>query len=129
MLFRSLEIAEDPRFERHGDDLLYDLPVSFSQAALGADVEILTPYGAAPLKIQQGTQTGTIYRLRGQGLPRLGEGGRGDLHVRVQVWTPTKLTPEQEELLRELAKVESGPPSEASVGRRFWNQIREAFGA
>ncbi|MGH7614086.1 MAG: molecular chaperone DnaJ [Gemmatimonadales bacterium] len=127
-LIAVLEIAEDPRFERHGDDLVYDLPVSFSQAALGAAVEIPTPYGSAPLKVQPGTQTGTIYRLRGKGLPRLGEGGRGDLHVRVQVWTPTRLSPEQEQVFQELEKVEGEPPAD-SLGRGFWNKIREAFGA
>lgn len=128
-LIAVLEIVEDPRFERHGDDLVYDLPVSFSQAALGAEVEIPTPYGSAPLKVQPGTQTGTMYRLRGKGLPRLGESGHGDLHVRIQVWTPTRLTPEQEEKLRELQKVEGAPPTAESVGRGFWNKIREAFGA
>ena len=127
-LIAVLEIAEDPRFERHGDDLVYDLPVSFSQAALGSAVEIPTPYGSAPLKVQPGTQTGTIYRLRGKGLPRLGEGGRGDLHVRVQVWTPTRLTPEQEQVFQELEKIEGEPPAD-SLGRGFWNKIREAFGA
>ncbi len=127
-LIAVLEIAEDPRFERHGDDLVYDLPVSFSQAALGAAVEIPTPYGSAPLMVQPGTQTGTIYRLRGKGLPRLGEGGRGDLHVRVQVWTPTRLSPEQEQVFQELEKIEGEPPAD-SLGRGFWNKIREAFGA
>jgi molecular chaperone DnaJ len=127
-LIAVLEIAEDPRFERHGDDLVYDLPVSFSQAALGAEVEIPTPYGMAPLKVQPGTQTGTVYRLRGKGLPRLGEGSRGDLHVRIQVWTPTRLSPEQEVVFHELEKVEGEPPAE-SLGRGFWKKIREAFGA
>ncbi len=127
-LIAVLEIAEDPRFERQGDHLIYDLPVSFSQAALGADVEIPTPYGGAPLKIQPGTQTGTIYRLRGKGLPRLGEGSRGDLHVRVQVWTPTRLSDGQEQAFLELKKVEGEPPAD-SLGRGFWNNIREAFGA
>ncbi|HTH65974.1 MAG TPA: molecular chaperone DnaJ [Gemmatimonadales bacterium] len=128
-LIAVLEIVEDPRFERHGDDLVYDLPVSFSQAALGGDVEIPTPYGTSPLKVQPGTQTGTMYRLRGKGLPRLGESGHGDLHVRVHVWTPTRLTPEQEEKFQELQKIEGEPPSAETVGRGFWNKIREAFGA
>lgn len=127
-LIAVLEIAEDPRFERQGDHLIYDLPVSFSQAALGAEVEIPTPYGSAPLKVQAGTQTGTIYRLRGKGLPRLGESSRGDLHVRVQVWTPTRLSDAQEQLFRELKKVEGEPPAD-SLGRGFWNKMREAFGA
>src|SRR3989442_960957 len=114
-LIAVLEIAEDPRFERHGDDLVYDLPVSFAQAALGAEVEVPTPYGNSTLKIQPGTQTGTIYRVKGKGLPRLGEGGRGDVHVRVHVWTPGKLTPEQRAALEQLAKVEGAPPGEGRV--------------
>ena len=126
-LIATIEIEEDPRFERHGDDLVYDLPLSFSQAALGAEVEVPTPYGAATLKIQHGTQTGTVYRLRGKGLPRLGESGHGDLHVRVLVWTPAKLTAEQERLFKQLAAVEGKPPSDAA-GKRFWDQIRDAFG-
>lgn len=127
-LIAVLDIRDDPRFERHGDDLLYDLPVSFARAALGGDVTIPTLSGEVPLKIQRGTQTGTIYRLRGHGLPRLGESGRGDLHVRVQVWTPTKLTDEQERLLRELEKIETAPPVDESAGRGFWQKMREALG-
>ncbi|HEU5262634.1 MAG TPA: molecular chaperone DnaJ [Gemmatimonadales bacterium] len=128
-LIAVLDIGEDPRFERHGADLVYDLPVSFAHAALGTEVEIPTPEGVTALKLQPGTQTGTIYRLRGKGLPRLGEGGRGDLHVRVHVWTPTKLTPEQRAVLEQLAKIETAPPSEERVGKKFWEQLRQAFGS
>ena len=128
-LIAVLEIAEDPRFERHGDDLVYDLPVAFAQAALGAELKVPTPYGETVLKIQPGTQTGTMYRLRGKGLPRLGEGGRGELLVRVRVWTPTHLTSEQKALLEQLANVESAPPSDAGSGRKFWEELRRAFGA
>src|SRR5438874_1769364 len=127
-LIAVLEIADDPRFERHGDDLVYDLPLSFTQAALGTDVEVPTPHGTATLKLQPGTQTGAVYRVKGKGLPRLGEGGRGDLHVRVHVWTPTKLTAEQRALLEQLAKVETAPPAEDRLGRKFWEQLRQAFG-
>ncbi len=127
-LIAVLDIAEDPRFERQGDDLVYDLPISFTQAALGAEVEVPTPYGDSALEIQPGTQTGTVYRLRGKGLPRVGEAGRGDLHVRVHVWTPLKLTPEQRAVLEQLAKIESAPPSEGHAGKKFWEQLRQAFG-
>jgi len=127
-LIAALEIAEDPRFERHGDDLVYDLPVSFAQAALGAELKVPTPYGETVLKVQPGTQTGTVYRLRAKGLPRLGEGGRGELLVRVRVWTPTHLTAEQKALLERLADVESAPPSDAASGKRFWDEVRRAFG-
>jgi molecular chaperone DnaJ len=127
-LIAVLDIKEDPRFERRGDDLVFDLPVSFTQAALGAEVHVPTPYGQATLRLQPGTQTGSVQRLRGKGLPRLGEGGHGDLHVRVHVWTPTKLTAEQRRLLEQLSEVEGAPPAGEGIGRRFWDDLRRAFG-
>jgi molecular chaperone DnaJ len=127
-LIAVLDIADDPRFERHGDDLIFDLPLSFTQAALGAELDVPTPYGAATLKVQAGTQTGAVYRLRAKGLPRVGEGGKGDLHVRVHVWTPTKLTPEQRTALEALAKIEGKPPAEGASGKKLWEQLRQAFG-
>jgi molecular chaperone DnaJ len=127
-LIAVLDIKEDARFERHGEDLVFDLPLSFTQAALGADVEVPTPYGQATLQVKAGTQTGTVYRLRGKGLPRLGEGGHGDLHVRVHVWTPTKLTADQRRLLEQLSEIESAPPAAEGGGRRFWDELRRAFG-
>ena len=127
-LIAVLDIADDPRFERHGDDLIYDLPLSFTQAALGAELDVPTPYGVATLKVQPGTQTGAVYRLRAKGLPRVGEGGKGDLHVRVHVWTPSKLTPEQRAALEALAKIEGKPPAEGASGKKLWEQLRQAFG-
>lgn len=120
-----LEVLDDERFERHGDDLLHDLQVSFSQAALGASFRVPTPYGEDTLVVPSGTQSGTVLRIRGKGMPRLGQNGFGDLHVRVQVWTPERLAPEQERLMRELAQHEGEPP-QRSPG--FWQKVKEAFG-
>lgn len=120
-----IEVLEDERFERRGDDLLHDLQVSFSQAALGASFRVPTPYGEDVLDVPPGTQSGTVYRIRGKGMPRLGQNGFGDLHVRVQVWTPERVTGEQERLLRELAQHEGEPP-QRSPG--FWQKVKEAFG-
>ena len=125
-LIAALEIKEDPRFERHGDDLVYDLGITFTQAALGAEVQVPTPFGQTMLQIEAGTQTGVAYRLRAKGLPRLGEGGHGDLHVRIHVWTPTKLTGKQRELLEKLSEVEDAPPEKESG--KFWDTIRRALG-
>jgi molecular chaperone DnaJ len=125
-LLVMLDIKEDDRFERQGDDLIYDLPVSFSQAALGGEYEVPTPYGNERLRIPSGTQTETVLRLRGRGLPILGQEGKGDLLVRVHVWTPERLTDEQERLFRELAKHEGEPPKR-SPG--FWSKLKEALGA
>ena len=125
-LIAVLDIKEDPRFERHGDDLVYDLGITFAQAALGAEVQVPTPFGQTTLRVEPGTQTGMAYRLRTKGLPRLGEGGHGDLHVRIHVWTPTKLTAEQRKLLEKLSEVEDAPPEKESG--KFWDTIRRALG-
>ena len=126
-LIAVLDIKEDPRFERHGDDLVYDLGITFTQAALGAELNVPTPFGEAVLRVEPGTQTGMAYRLRNKGLPRLGEGGHGDLHVRIHVWTPNKLTAEQRKLLEKLSEIEDDPPEEEG-GSKFWDTIRRALG-
>jgi molecular chaperone DnaJ len=125
-LLVMLDIKDDERFERQGDDLIYDLPLSFSQAALGGDYAVPTPYGDERLHIPAGTQPETVLRLRGRGLPILGQDSKGDLLVRVHVWTPERLTDEQERLFRELAKLEGEPPKR-SPG--FWSKLKEALGA
>jgi molecular chaperone DnaJ len=127
-LIAVLEIADDARFERQGDDLVHDFPLSFSQAALGAEVNVPTPDGTVTLAVPPGTQTGTVFRLRGHGLPRVGAATRGDLHVRVHVWTPARLTAEQEKLFRELAKIEGEAPGE-DVLKKLWQQFKEVLGA
>ncbi|MBI4541901.1 MAG: molecular chaperone DnaJ [Gemmatimonadetes bacterium] len=123
-----LEVEDDPRFVRHGDDLAYELPISFSQAALGVEVTVPTPYGDERLKVSPGTQSDSILRLKGRGLPHLGSASKGDLHVRISVWTPERLTPESERLFRELALHEGEPPA-GGAGRSFWNRMKEALGA
>ena len=121
-----LDIKADDRFERQGDDLIYDLSLSFSQAALGGVHEVPTPYGEESLKVPGGTQPETVLRLRNKGLPVLGQEGRGDLLVRVHVWTPEQLTDDQERLFRELAKLEGEGPKRAPG---FWSKLKEALGA
>ncbi|MBI3082635.1 MAG: molecular chaperone DnaJ, partial [Gemmatimonadetes bacterium] len=79
-------------------------------------------------RVPPGVQSGTILTVRGKGLPSLAHGGRGNLHVRIQVWTPQRLNPEQKELFDRMAEIESKPQGD-SVGRRFWNRIRDALGA
>jgi molecular chaperone DnaJ len=125
-LLVMLDIKEDDRFERQGDDLYFDLSLSFSQAALGGEFAIPTPYGEETIRIPAGTQPETMLRLKNRGLPVLGQGSRGDLLIRVHVWTPERLTEEQERLFRELAKLEGEPPKR-SPG--FWSKLKEALGA
>jgi molecular chaperone DnaJ len=121
-----LEVKEDDRFERQGDDLVHTLAISFSQAALGTDAVVPTAVGEEPVHIPAGTQSGSVMRLKGRGLPRLGQSGYGDLHVRVHVWTPERLSGEQERLFQELARHEGAPPQQTSG---FWSRIREVLGA
>jgi molecular chaperone DnaJ len=125
-LLVMLDIRQDDRFERHNDDLVFDLSLSFSQAALGGEFEIPTPYGEEKIKVPAGIQPETVLRLRNRGLPALGQSNKGDLLIRVHVWTPERLTEEQERLFNELAKLEGEPPKR-SPG--FWSKLKEALGA
>ncbi|HEY4101286.1 MAG TPA: molecular chaperone DnaJ [Gemmatimonadales bacterium] len=125
-LIVMIEVKEDDRFERHGDDLHVELPVSFSQAALGTTARVPTPYGDEALAIPAGTQSGTVLRLRGKGLPHLGGAGVGDLNVAVLVWTPDDLTDVQRQLFTELAKYEGDGPTRKGG---FWSKLKEALGA
>jgi molecular chaperone DnaJ len=125
-LLIMIEVKEDDRFERDGDNLTLDLPLSFGQAALGISVTVPTPYGEEKLAVPAGIQSGTILRVKGKGLPRLGQTGAGDLNVRVHVWTPQNLTTEQRRLLEDLSKIEGAPPKE---GSSFWSRLKEALGA
>lgn len=128
-LVAVIEVEEDARFERHGKDLVMDLPVSFSQAALGADFDLETPTEKLRVTVPAGTQSESVLSLRGKGVPDVNGGRTGDLHIRIRVWTPPKLSAEAEALFRRLSQVEGEPPSaEEGFGKRFWNKMKEAFG-
>ncbi len=124
-----LEVRDDPRFKRNGEDLLHELPITFSQAALGDVVEVPTVDGTVRLTIPDGIQSGEVLRLRGQGLPGLHGRGRGDQLVRVRIWTPQELTRDQERILREFKELEDPAPEDALRGedRGFWSKVKGAF--
>jgi molecular chaperone DnaJ len=103
-LYIVIRVKPHEFFEREGDDIYCEVPLTFVQAALGDEIEIPTLTGKVKLKIPPGTQTGTYFRLKGKGVPRLRGYGQGDQHVRVVVVTPTNLNEQQKELLREFAK-------------------------
>jgi molecular chaperone DnaJ len=105
-LYAEVRVEPHEFFERHGRELLCQLPVGFTQATLGAEVEVPTLEGKETLKVGRGTQSGDLYRLKGRGLPDVEGYGRGDLLIQVVVEIPKKLTHHQEELLREFAKTE-----------------------
>jgi len=124
-----LEVQEDERFTRNGSDLLHELPITFGQAALGAEVDVPTIEGTARVTVPAGVQSGELLRLRGLGLPELNGTLRGDQLVRVVVWTPDDLSGEQKRALEALRDVES--PAPAKISRRshkgFWSKVKEAF--
>jgi molecular chaperone DnaJ len=108
-LYLTLAVAEDPVFERHGTDVVAVLDVPMVQAALGAEVEFETLDGAERIKVEPGTQSGTVVRFRDAGVPNLGRRGRGDLFVTLQVTTPEASGRDERHLLQELAELRGEP--------------------
>ncbi len=118
-------VREHHLFERDGPNLILRLPITYCQAALGAKVAVPTLEGRDELEIPRGTQSGDVFRLRGRGMPDARGGPRGDLLVETYIETPKKLTPKQEELLRELAELEQ---SDVTPHRKsFLEKLRDYF--
>jgi molecular chaperone DnaJ len=123
-LFVEVRVQEHRRFQRSGADLMIEIPVSFAQLALGDSVELPTLRGRAEMKIPAGTQSGKVFRLAGQGLPRVEGRGRGDQLVRVYVEVPGRLSERQKELLREYDALEKKQQGSKS----FFDRVMESFG-
>ncbi len=124
-LFCYIFVAEDEFFHRRGNDVICEVPLTISQAVLGAQIDVPTLRGKAKVKINPGTQSGQIYRLRGQGFPNMRGYGEGDQIVQVVVDIPKKLTKRQEELFRELASIDE---SHVSPKRKsFMDTIKNYF--
>lgn len=124
-LYITIMVRPHDFFKRDGDDLTCELPITFAQAALGDEVIVPTLDGRARLKIPAGTQTGTEFRLQGKGVPRLRGYGQGDLRVKVRVVTPTKLTEEQKQALREFNRLCGEYIHEQS--NNFFDKMKRAF--
>jgi molecular chaperone DnaJ len=125
-LYVVLRVKPHPFFEREGKDLYCSVPISFSQAALGSEIVIPTLDGEHKLKVPDGTQSGTTFRIRGKGLQALQSSGKGDLFVRVRVQTPSRLNKRQKELLEELGTtsvMENKPEP-----RSLFEKVKEIFG-
>ena len=120
------EVADDPRFERDGEDLYCEVLVTYPQLVLGDDVDVPAVTNTVSLRIPAGTQSGQVFNVRGRGLPRVNASGVGDLHVRVQLWTPDSVSREEEALLRKLAETQKAPQSRE---KGFWTRMKEALGA
>ncbi len=115
-LYLTVHVKPHELFERDGDDIFCQIPLTFSQAALGVKIEVPTLNGSHTLEIPAGTQSGTIFRLKGKGVPHLGRRGQGDQVIRIAVEVPTKLTKKQKELLTELAKARGEDLNSLSPG-------------
>lgn len=125
-LYVVIHVKEHEIFERQGNNLYVNVPITFSQAALGAEIKVPTLDGEDALTVPEGTQTGSIFRLKGKGIVSLQGLGRGDLFVVTTIVTPTRLTREQRRLLEQFAVIEE--KQHKGAARRFGNKVKDIFG-
>ena len=125
-LYVYLTVEDHPILKREGQDIICDVPISFAQAALGAELDAPTLTGSVKLKIPAGTQPGHIVRFRGKGFPHLRGSGTGDQLCRIVVEVPAKLTPKQKELLQEFDRL-SGDNA-TPIAKGFFDKVKEVFG-
>ena len=129
-LYVYIHVKPDKVFKREGDDLICEMPISFVQAALGDELEVPTLEGSAKLKIPEGTQSGTIFRMKGNGVPNVSGYGRGDQHVLVKVITPTRLSEKQKTMLKEFA-LQGGDlqnqNASSSGDKSIFEKVKDAF--
>jgi molecular chaperone DnaJ len=130
-LLVMIEEEPHPFFTRNGDDIIYNLLISFPEAVLGSEVEVPTLNGRARLKIEPGTQPGQVLRMREKGIGHLNRYGRGDQLVQVDVWIPKRLSTREKELLKELSASENIKPDESEKkshsSRSFFGKVKDAF--
>jgi molecular chaperone DnaJ len=129
-LYVILTVKPHPFFKRSSNDIIYELPISFTQAALGDEVEVPTVDGkTTPLKIPAGTQSSRSFRLKGMGVPVVHSSARGDQHVIVKVVTPTNLTAEQKRLLEEFARLEreQAEQNDKNIFRNLFEKTKDVF--
>jgi molecular chaperone DnaJ len=124
-LYVVLHVAPHDIFQRDGDDLICEVPISFVQAALGSEIQVPTLAGKANIKIPAGTQSGTVFRLKGKGIPNVQGYGVGDLHVRVYVEVPTHLNAAQRARLEEFAGL--CDPNVNPQSKSFFEKAKDLF--
>ena len=128
-LYVALTVKPHEYFKRQGTDIVYEMPISFAEASLGAEVEVPTLDGKEMLKMPAGTQSGRVFRLKGKGVPVVHSSTRGDELVVVKLVTPQTLTPRQKELLREFAEIEhlQNERGQQNLFERGFEKVRETF--
>ncbi len=126
-LYIVVHVADHQQFERQDTNLYTQVPISFTQAALGAEIVVPTLEGTNKLTIPEGTQTGSVFRLKSNGLPVRGGRGRGDLFVAVSIVTPTSLNRDQRRILEELAKHEPPADAPAEEEKGIFGKVKDIF--
>jgi len=124
-LYVTIHIKPHPVFKREGYDVVLDIPLSFTQLALGAEIDVPTLYGIEKFTIPEGTQSGTVFKLKGKGIKHLRSNNRGDQYFRVMVVIPKKLTPKQKELLQQFAEI-SGEEG-LDEKKTFFEKVKNLF--
>lgn len=124
-LYIYINVKEDEIFVREGNNIFLNIPISFTEAALGAELEIPTLEGKEKFTIPEGTQNGTRFRMKNKGVPNLRGGGRGDLYFTVDIQVPRKLTDRQREILNQLAKEQGEEVKEQK--KSFFEKVKDAF--
>ena len=123
-----IEEQEHKDLKREGNNLFYTKVVSITDAILGADVEVPCIDGTVKVKVEPGTQSGTVVRLRGKGLPTVnGYGGVGDLYVKIAVWIPKKLNRDEKEIVESLRTKESFQPNPSKEDKSFFDKLKDLF--
>jgi molecular chaperone DnaJ len=125
-LYVVIYVEEHPFFQRQGNNIYCQVPIGITQAVLGADITVPTLDGQEKLEVPEGTQSGTVFRLRNKGIVSLGERGRGDQFVAVNVVIPTKLSKEQRQLFEALARVSE--EEDVSQERNLFDKVKDIFG-
>jgi molecular chaperone DnaJ len=122
-----IEEIEHAELKRDGDNIHYEALVSFMDAVLGASIEVPTISGKVKIKVDPGTQSGKVLRLRGKGLANVQGYGAGDMFVHINIWTPTKLTKNEKELVEKLRSSENFTPDADQKDKGFFTKMRDMF--
>lgn len=126
-LMINIEIKNHEHFSRDGMNIIYDLFMNFADAALGMTAEVPTLNGRVKIKIPPGTQSGKIFRLRGKGLPSVQAYGNGDQLIHVNIWTPKKLSKEEEKLVKQLKEMPNFKPNPGKSEKGFFERMKDYF--
>lgn len=125
-LYVFIHVRPHELFKREGENLICEVPISFVTAALGGEIEVPTMEGKAKIHIPEGTQHGTLFKVKGKGVPRLQGYGRGDLFIKVKIFVPRRLTARQRKILQEFAQ--AGGAEVPGQEKSFFERVRETFG-